>query len=200
MKLLKRVDSLEVKRCFVVSQYGRGRKDKRDIPTFTKRAFARRLSRAKNWAKKLSQKQLDRIIASDWKRRLRAYDSASWWLGQVNINEVGVWRRAGGLPLSWTNCSLQETAKKVAKALPAGGRSSALKTIPKILKTSIGFVQKEKLLFPIVFQGGTGTRGRKGLKKMRGDIDNGCMRAIALAMTGKKSFKAYIGVKLQPHN
>ncbi len=30
---------------------------------------------------------------------------------------------------------------------------------------------------------------------MKYDIDDGCIRAVALAVTGKKSFKAYIGIK-----
>ena len=54
-------------------------------------------------------------------------------------------------------------------------------------------IQKEKYLFPVVLPGGT--MGRKGLKKMKGDIDDGCMRSIALAISGKKKIKMYIGKK-----
>ena len=46
----------------------------------------------------------------------------------------------------------------------------------------------------IVFKGGTGTNGRKLFKKkMKGDIDDGNMRSIALAVASKKTIKVYMG-------
>lgn len=59
---------------------------------------------------------------------------------------------------------------------------------------NIHLLQKEKYLLPIIFKGGTGTKGRKRLKRqMKGDIDDGCMRSIALAISGKKILYVYIG-------
>ena len=56
-------------------------------------------------------------------------------------------------------------------------------------------IQKEKYLLPIIFEGGKGTRGRKRLKRqMKGDIDDGCMRSIALTISGVDRIKAYIGI------
>jgi len=42
-----------------------------------------------------------------------------------------------------------------------------------------------------------GTMGRqyKNFKHMKGDIDDGCMRAITLISSGRKKVHAYIGVK-----
>ena len=40
--------------------------------------------------------------------------------------------------------------------------------------------------------------GRKRLKrKMKGDIDDGCMRSIALTIKGAKTIKAYIGIPIK---
>jgi hypothetical protein len=55
--------------------------------------------------------------------------------------------------------------------------------------------QKEKYLYPIVFKTDTGTQGRKRLKrKMKGDIEDGCMRSIALAISGRDRITVYFGI------
>lgn len=55
--------------------------------------------------------------------------------------------------------------------------------------------QKEKYLYPIVFKTDTGTKGRKRLKrKVKGDIDDGCMRSIAMAMFGRDPITVYYGI------
>lgn len=74
----------------------------------------------------------------------------------------------------------------------------AAKAVKGILETNIDLIQDEKYLYPIVFKEGTGTNGRKGLKKkMKGDIDDGCMRSIALAINGAKKIKVYFGVPMK---
>jgi len=106
------------------------------------------------------------------------------------------------LPLGWTNGSLFETAEKVKIALDK--KSKILKrrakhSIPNILKIKDHLLQKEKYLFPIVFKTDIGTQGRKRLKrKMKGDIDDGCMRSIALAISGKNPITVYFGLPLKP--
>ncbi|OHA06524.1 MAG: hypothetical protein A2934_05290 [Candidatus Sungbacteria bacterium RIFCSPLOWO2_01_FULL_47_10] len=195
MKFLKRVKTIEVKRCFVGSQYIRGGSDKRRVPTFERNEFIKKQNQARKYVKRLSEKQLDRIIATEFKKRLMAYNDCDWHIGTINVNEVGVWKGAGGLPVYWTADSLKKTAVKVAWALsrPEKHRIRALKAIPRILKTSLDLLEQDPYSLPIVLPGGIGTAGRKGLKKMKGDIDDGCIRAIALAISGKKNLKAYIG-------
>ena len=71
----------------------------------------------------------------------------------------------------------------------------AAKAVPGILNTCVDVIQDEKYLLPIVFEGNTGTRGRWRLKsKMKGDIDDGCMRSIALAVAGRTKIHVYFGV------
>lgn len=116
----------------------------------------------------------------------------------MSPSELGVWTRAGGLPLRWTNKSLAETAEKVTRGFKRKSKSIKRRpkhAIPSILKIKDHLEQKEKYLYPIVFKTDTGTKGRKRLKKkMKGDIDDGCMRSIAMAMSGRKSITVYFGI------
>lgn len=138
--------------------------------------------------------KLNRIIGKH-AARLQQYASLSWHLGTVGVGEVGVWKGAGGLPRTWTRRSLAETARLVQKALekkPLRLTRRAKTAIPGILKSAIPLIEKEPYLFPIVLPGGT--LGRRGLRyRMRGEIDDGCMRSIALAVSGRKRITAYIG-------
>ncbi len=165
----------------------------------SKEEFARKLRNAKAYVKKLNEAQLDRIIAKEYPPRRDAYNNVQWHIGVVATNEVAVWKGAGGLPIAWTNDSLSKTAEKVSLAMQKNSRllkSRVKRSIPRILQTSSDAVQKDKYLLPIILPGGTIPQCRKGLKKLKGDVDDGCMRSIALAVSGKKKIKAYIGTRL----
>lgn len=200
MKLLRKVSSKEVKRCYVIAKFAKDGRDGRskDKIIHTREDFLKRFAFAKRKGLGLTAKQLDAILSLEWRgQRLAAYDSCDWYIGTVTPTEVGVWNRAGGLPVRWTNGSLKETALKVERGLKAGKlkRTRAGKVIPSMLKTNIDSLQNEKYLLPIIFEGDTGTRGRKSLKrKMKGDIEDGCMRSITMTITGHKTLKAYIGI------
>lgn len=146
----------------------------------------------------MTDAQLNRYMAQDGGLlRLHSYTASNWHLGEIRTNEVGVWKKAGGLPLSWTNGSLKDTADKVRNSLQKNPKlltKRARRAIHNMLATNVGMLQSEKYLLPIIFRGDTGTRGRKGLKRiMKGFIDDGCMRSIALAVHGTKVIRAYIG-------
>ncbi len=49
-------------------------------------------------ASKLNEKQLDRIIVNEFRKRAEAYNNSEWYLARASTKELGVWRRAGGLP------------------------------------------------------------------------------------------------------
>lgn len=143
----------------------------------------------------MSDKQLDAQIEDP--KRLRAYTEYDWYLGEVKTSEVGVWKRAGGLPLSWTNGSLKDTTNKTRHALEKNPKllaKRARRAIPNMLTTNVGMLQSEKYLLPIILKGGKGSLARRGLKHaMKMYIDDGCMRSIALAVSGAKVIRAYIG-------
>ncbi len=145
----------------------------------------------------MTDKQLNHLITPEWPKRLNSYEGSDWYLADISPSEAGVWTRAGGLPLAWTNGSLKETADNVRRAIAINSKSlssRARRAILNMLATNVGLLQSEKYLLPILFKGNTGTRGRWRLKRvMKVDIDDGCMRSIALAVSGKKTIRAYIG-------
>ncbi len=194
----KKVDTIEVKRCFVVSQLiRRSRGKKAYLEPISKDEFLIELSIAKNKVLNLSNEELDKLVQGKYKKRLIAYNNSDWYLGEFSTEEAGVWRRAGDLPLDFTNRNLKDTAEKVKQAIANNpkllGKRSKI-AIPNILKENVSIIQNEKYLLPIAFIGNTGTRGRRRLKnKTDLDIDDGCMRSISLAISGKDKIKAYIG-------
>jgi hypothetical protein len=198
MKLVKKISRKEVKRAFVIAQLIRARKGKkRYLGLLSPAEFEKKLTQAKKKALAMTEKQLDKIISDEYFKRLNAYDASDWFIAEVATREIGVWKRAGGLPLEWTNGSLKETAEKVKKGIETKSKlvnARARRTIPNILKTNTESLQSEKYLYPILFSDGTGTNGRRGLKKrMKADIDDGCMRSISLAIAGKKALRGYVG-------
>lgn len=198
MKLIKKVSAREVKRAFIVPHFIQIQKgNKRYLGKISPEQYETRLSQAKKKGLALRPKQLDKVVG-EWPRRIEGYNASDWYLTEVKTSEVGVWKKAGGLPTSWTNCSLKKTADKVLHALKNNPKiltKRARRTIPNMLATNVKKLQDEKYLLPIIFKGGTGTLGRKGLKyKTRGDIDDGNMRAITLAVSGVKTIRAYFGV------
>lgn len=198
MKLLKKVGIREVKRTFVISNNIRIQKNgRRFLGKVSKEEFLKKLSQSKRRGLRMTNKQLNAHISPDWPRRIRVYEASDWYLGEMKTNELGVWKRAGDLPLSWTNGSLKDTANKVRDALQKNSSllaKRARRAITNMIATNVGLLQREKYLLPIIFKGGTGTLGRRGLKHaMKGDIDDGCMRSIALAVHGAKVIRAYIG-------
>ena len=207
MKKLKKINTIEVKRCFVISQLIRKQKSnfnsislrsqKRLLEQISYTEFKRRLKISKIKVLKFSEKKLDKIIYDEWRKRLKAYDNCDWYLCEVFPKEAGVWRKAGGLPTKWTDMSLYKTVQKIKKNFSNDSKFLTKRvkyTIQNMLKTNVNELQNEKYLLPIMFQGGIGTRGRKKLKyQTKYDIDDGCMRSMALTMSGAKKIKAYIG-------
>lgn len=200
MRKIKKVNTIEVKRCFAVAELIKQTKgSNRHLGILPKEDFNKRLMKIKLDIIKMSEKELDKIVSYNHKyeKRLISYNNSDWYLGEFNVKEAGVWRRAGGLPLNFTNNNLFETAKNVKLSIKNNLNKlekRAKIVIPNILNTNVDYIQKEKYLLPITFIGGTGTRGRRRFKfKTKLDIDDGCMRSIALTVSGKNKIKAYIG-------
>ena len=202
MELLKKVSRLEAKRCFVLSQRFTSkqmRKDavKKHMIKPSEKTITANIKTQVVEVMKMSEEQLDHIITTEYKKRLKAYDAVEWYLGTVDVSEVGVWRGAGGLPKSWTRGSVKETAQKLFDGMIKKdfqhSRVRAARVVPKILEIK-SILKKQKYLLPIILSSGTIKSARKGMKKMEGDIDDGCMRSLAFAGTGDGTIKAYIGI------
>lgn len=202
MELLKKVSRKEIKRCFVLSQRFTSkqmRKDavKKHMIKPSQEAITENIKIQIVNVMKMSEEQLDHIITTEYKKRLKAYDVVEWYLGVVDVSEVGVWRGAGGLPKSWTRGSVKETAQKLFEEMNKKNfqhsRVRAARVVPKIIEIK-SILKKQKYLLPIILSSGTIKGARKGMKKMKGDIDDGCMRSLAFAGTGDEKIKAYIGI------
>lgn len=202
MKILRKVPTIEVKRTFVIADHLTQRKNQGNNRKFLKdlseKQFEKNLRDAKKKILALPGEAVDALVTPKWPKRLEAYNDSTWYVAEAHPSEIGVWTRAGDLPLRWTNDSLKETARKVAAGLEKKSRllkKRPKRSIPNILKIQTHLDQKEKYLYPIVFKTDTGTRGRVRLKhKMKGDIDDGCMRSIALAISGRDPITVYFGV------
>ncbi len=202
MKLLRKVPAIEVKRTFVIADHITQRKNLGNNRKFLKdlspEEFEKKLHASKRAVLKLKVRSLEKLITPKWPIRINAYNGSQWYLAQMSPRELGVWTRAGNLPLRWTNGSLAETAGKVARGLRRKSKSIKRRpkhSIPNILNIKDHLDQKEKYLYPIVFKTDTGTKGRRRLKrKMKGDIDDGCMRSIAMAISGKDPILVYFGI------
>lgn len=189
MRLIEPVDRLEVKRCFVISNKAK------PGHFLTRRQFLMQLAQTKKEVLKFTERELDDRI--DNPRRLYEYNKLKWYLASVSPKEIGVWRNAGGLPLIWTKKNLEETSKKVFRAIEEKDAMVSTKNragfaVKGILQEE-DVIEKEKYLYPIVLPGGT--VGREGLKKYGGDIDDGNMRSIALVGDGEDRLTVYIGLK-----
>ena len=208
MKVLKEVEPIEVKRAFVIADHvahlhGRKKRgnNKKFLKALSEAELQKKIVETKKEILRVKESDLDRLVCPEWPKRLNAYNMSRWFIADIRPKDVGVWARAGGLPLRWTNRSLAETAKKMERGLKMDSKSiksRAKHAIPNILKMKSQLDQEERYLYPIVFRSDTGTMGRKRLKrKMVGDIDDGCMRSIALAMSGKRIIRVYFGSPLK---
>ncbi len=202
MKILRKVPNIEVKRTFVIADHITQRKNlgnnRKFLKDLSEMEFNQKLQKTKKAILKLKEKNLDKLVTPKWQKRINSYNNSEWFIAEMSPSELGVWSHAGNLPLRWTNRSLAETAEKVIRGLKRKSKSIKKRpkhSIPNILKIKDHLEQKEKYLYPIVFKTDTGTLGRKRLKKkMKGDIDDGCMRSIALAISGRDPITVYFGI------
>jgi len=205
MKLLERIDKIKVKQAFIVADVFIFKRE--DVPNLSKYVptldmeksnFSEELEKAKKKVLKLDEKFLDKIINDEFPPRLAAFNNVEWCLGHMTIDEIGVWRGAGGLPDLWTESSVRETANMIINETDIfkkntgllSGNKRAMRAIPYFIRYK-DVIQKDEYFLPIILPGGY--MGREGMKLMKGDINDGCMRSIAYALTGDKTIKAYIG-------
>lgn len=182
----------------MVSQFARMKKHhKKPRAQVLRQEFIKSLAVSKKKVIKMSEKSLDGIIGGEYMKRLISYDASKWHMAELRPSELGVWKKAGDMPLLWTKGNLLDTAAYISKEIhhKAHKKSRAARVIPSMLNSNIDIFSKERYLFPIVFKHGTGTNGRRGLKKpLKGDIDDGCMRSLARTLNGEKKMVVYFGV------
>lgn len=201
MKLLTIVSAIEPKRCFILSQRFTSKKiRKKGIKTHkpSEKILINNLSKVQKEILKLNEQSLDQIISSEYKKRILAYNSLKWHIGEVRTSEVKVWRKTGGLYQSWTDrSSLKRTADKLRIELHKEHsqihRRRAMYVVPEIIKIK-QLIKKEKYLLPIVIPNGTYKKYSGGIRSIPWFIDDGCMRSLAYAISGDEIIKVYIGI------
>jgi hypothetical protein len=186
-----KVERIEVKKCFVANEKMKKRlQDKSEI------AFQTILAEIEKEVLVMSESELDGMIA--WLPRLSKYNELVWYFEECSINDLGVWYPAGGLPEIWCIGSVRETAhcilngpKEIARISKYGRDKRAVNNLPAIMKVAT-IILASRLFAPIVVPGGT-WRPSPPCRQMKGDIDDGCLRAIAFALKGYEKFNAYVG-------
>lgn len=185
-----KVDRIEVKRCFVASEKVKKLLEKSEVDLQTI------LGEVKNEVLKMSEPELEREIT--WLPRLETYNRLVWYFEKCSIDGLGVWYGAAGLPETWCIGSLRETVrcildgeKEITRISKDGRDKRAIEKIPKIVKVADKIVTN-RLQIPIVVLGGT-FRRPPPCHRMKWDIDDGNLRAIAFAIKRYETFDAYVG-------
>jgi len=188
-----KVDRVDVKRCFVASEKGKeSLKGKMGV------AFQTILTEIEKDVLRMSESVLDSKIT--WTPRLDKYNELVWYFEECSIDDLGVWYGAGGLPPEWCIGSVRDTAhfiledpREIARLYQRTNDHDkrAVNNLPAILKV-VDIILKSRLLAPIIIPGGT-WRPTPPCRKMRSDIDDGSMRAIAYTIKGYENFNAYVG-------
>lgn len=180
-----RFNRIQMKRDFVTANRAR------DCKSLQPADFKDCLDSKKKEVSELSERQLNKEIID--RDRLKRFNSHNWHLKACRLDEMGVWPRMGdGLPLEWCEGSVQETAAHVNKFLqeqnPIYKTPGMLKSVRKI-QEMLPFADILKEIPIVMFPGGLHKRERR----TKWDIDDGCFRAVALALKGKEKAKAWVG-------
>lgn len=135
------------------------------------------------------QKLLSRI--SD-KHRVKRYKSCDWCFGRIRIDSTEVWPRMGNIPdnllvkdSKWSANQIYKNSAKIIKYK----LNHLFRIMPLVFYLN-------KCMPIIVIKDGI-MRSEKKYLKQKYDIDDGCHRAICLALTGKTFINAYIGIQKQ---
>ena len=129
------------------------------------------------------------------------YNKADWYPAMADTKELGVWRGSGRFT---EEMDTKGTWSKKMQIMCRNALDQQLKThylrsghLPQLVASlrALCHNSKEKHFFPIAFlRVAQVPMVRRRLKANKGDIDDGCMRSVALAVSGKKKIKLYFGI------
>ena len=116
-------------------------------------------------------------------KRRAFYHGLIWSRGCVDIREAGVWDKAQGMPHDWSVESVKETLEHYRAARRHDGAYHA----------KIQGLLRKPCLDGIIAVDGRLKRGREQCSKIGWSIDDGCMRAVAMALKGHTRIPCYLG-------
>jgi hypothetical protein len=184
----------EVKRCFVTSERGRF------IAAFDRPLFLSCLQKIEREVSLLNDEDLDLEI--DWQPRRNMFNlkSIQWTFKQVSIDTIGVWvntEGSGGLSREWCIGSVKDTANAIKNKLTRNISGRVFDSIPGIIRLAEIISIRRMLSIIVVTSGLCYPRRHRPCRKVEFDIDDGCMRAISLALIGQQHLNAFIGTRKQ---
>lgn len=184
------ISPTEVKRCFLLSD------EVKDCAGLDQGRFRECLNEKKDIVAQMSESQLDQRIPADGLRsRVSDYNQRSWRHDTISIDETQVFVGAGELPRHLTLGSVRQVAANISTAMasipPCRGKSA----IPGIISIA-PIIRSERLLSVIALP--TNDPYPPHNSRIRWHLDDGCMRAIALAIIRNETLSAYVGER-SPH-
>ena len=188
--MAEEVLNTEVKRCFVVSNRAKG------LAGFDRQHFLSCFQEIEQKVSHLNDVELDLEI--DWQPRCNMLNSKSlqWTFGKCSIDEIGVWvnrEGSGGLPREWCVGSVRDTAQAIKKNLKRKFSGRVFYAIQGIINIAEIIVGQRMLSIIAVASGLCYVRRHPPCKNVKYDIDDGCMRAIALALSDQEYINAFVG-------
>ncbi len=124
------------------------------------------------------------------KVRQKNFLEQSWALEEVPLKYIGGYPQIGDLPENWCQSSILDTAKFVKEGNKSTSLFESVRRIRQILP-HIDVIQK--YLHPILLPGGEIRKSDK-LLSLPFDSDDGNHRLIAMALSGKETTLAYVGI------
>ncbi len=146
MKILRKARVREVKRISVTGHSTWTQKVEKCISTKSiAKKIIRKLQKSQ-WKALILYRDIARL------KRLKAYGTSEWYLGEVTSSEVFVRGISRKLPLFWTNYSLSNTTNKMRDTLLKNSKlltGQTQQSIPNMSETNIDILQSKEYLLPI---------------------------------------------------
>ena len=132
------------------------------------------------------------------------YINSNWVLKEIDLNDCGVWPLMGGLPESFTNGSVVDTANTIKPYLEDKNKLNHSLSRLLYIENLIPYAEIITKHIPLnVFTGSIIRRNKLMIPKYitdtkdcKYDIEDGNHRAVAMALKGKTKIKAFIGTRI----
>ncbi len=159
------------------------------------------LKKIKKKAQKVRKYDLATQDLKGYHIRYDNYVNSDWKIENVNLRDCGVWPKMGGLPHQATQGDLVDTVNYIKPYLKDKSKLTYETSVVLYLEEIMKYAELITKYFPIiVLKDGVNrqlklrkVKFRKKYKNCKYDIDDGCHRAVAYALLGKKQITAYVG-------
>lgn len=206
MEVEKDIQNIEIFRTFYISEVLL--KGLSERMTLNEKVFEDKLLDLIRKAKKITDKTLIEYVAFFCPKpdalRYDNYMNTKWKLKEIPLMNCGAWPAVGELPYEVTYGNILDTAAYVDRYLKNKNLLTWKTSKILYMERMLPYIKVLSTHLPIIVLEGNVIRNNKlweedVLKKSKlckYDIDDGNHRAIALALTGAKTIKAYVGKRI----